>query len=107
MESKVNEIFKGTGLKWISGYSLPEVFVRDPTKHVYVAQMAIATENPNEYAVIACANIGVWLETYSQGQMIQRLATEKGYHLKFQMVPSHPGWAYLNCFMTFDEGMFN
>lgn len=99
MQGHTNEIFKDTGLTWISGYFLPEVFTNDPSNFIYVAQLALATGKKNEHAVITNSNLGAWLERDPEGQKTRKLVTEKGYHLKFQMVPDHPGWVYLNCFI--------
>lgn len=106
MQHYTNVLFKDSGLQWISGYFLPEALEQDTNKYTYVAQLGLSTAQPREHAVITCSNLKAWTERYSEGQKAAKLASEKGLHLVFQMVPSHPGWVYLNCFIPVSKKLF-
>lgn len=99
MQSSVDKIFEDTGLRWISGYEIPRALSGDSNGIVYVAQLAIKTDNKGSHEVIKWANLEAWLFRDPVGQKVAALAEKNGYILTFQMVPHQPGHAYLNCFI--------
>jgi hypothetical protein len=99
MQSSVDKIFEDTGLRWISGYELPHSVSGDSNGIVYVAQLAIKTNDKGSHEVIKWANLEAWLFRDPVGQKVAAIAEKNSYQLAFQMVPHQPGHAYLNCFI--------
>lgn len=99
MLNHIDSLFDPMGLRRISGYYLPTGISGCDGTLIYVAQLAIKTEDRHTHGPIKCANLDVWLEQDPIGQKVHEIAKKEGYHLAFQMIPHEPGHTYLNCFI--------
>jgi len=98
-----NDIFKGTGLRWISGYFLPDSIINQPDKIIYVAQLGLDNNNQLEHNPITTCNLSIWLENDPVGQKVKIITSNLKLSCVFQMPPHQPGYALLNVFFTFND----